>query len=206
MFNPISRNKKSIHSTYQPQSAKFEPGNLYWINTRLIKAYKMNATTSLLVLCCLILPLTACTPFSGAGTYSQTGISGIRQPKADPMTTGDSSAGSISPPAPAFTAFGNTPDTWSAVIDGPILQIERSDTQVATLTAERFDYQGGIRFFAKDYTARRPNRQSKNIVNLIINQKPCISTHNTYDLSAELFYKNRKYTGCAVVGAPFSDD
>lgn len=166
----------------------------------------MNATNSLLVLCCLILPLTACTTFSGAGTRSQNGLSRIRQPKPDPMTTGNLTAGNISLPARAFTAFGTSPNAWSAVIDGPILQIERSATQVATLTAERFDYQGGLRFLAKDYTTRQSNRQSKNIVNLIINQKPCISPHGTYDLSAELFYKNRKYSGCAVVGAPFADD
>ena len=166
----------------------------------------MNAITSLLVLCCLMLPIAACTSLSGAATHSQTGLSRIHQPKPDPMANADSSAGSITPPAPAFTAFGNDPAAWTAIIDGPILQIEPSATELVTLTAERFNYQDSIRFFAKNYTARQPDRKSKNIVNLIINPKPCVSNHNTYDLSAELFYKNTKYTGCAVVGAPFAED
>ena len=169
----------------------------------------MNTITSLLVLCCLMLPVTACTSFSETGTQSQTKLSGTGQPKSDPMAETDSLAGSISPLSPAFTAFtafGIRPTAWSAVIDGPILQIERSSNEIVTLTAERTDYQGSIQFFAKDYSARKPNRQSRTIVNLIINKKPCISTHSTYDLSAELVYKNRKYIGCAVVGAPFSEE
>ncbi|MGX9937196.1 hypothetical protein ACVFVO_17545 [Advenella kashmirensis] len=165
----------------------------------------MNSIPSLLVLCCLILPVTACTRFSGASVNSQTGLSGTRQPKPDPFTAGDSSAGSISPPAPAFTAFGNKPAFWSAVIDGPLLQIERSATDLVTLTAERFNDNGSIRFVATDHSAKQQHRRRRNNVNLTINRKPCISTRGTYDLSAILFYKNRKYTGCAVAGAPVTE-
>jgi len=165
----------------------------------------MNSIPSLLVLCCLILPVTACTRFSGASVNSHTGLSGTRQPKPDPFTAGDSSAGSISPPAPAFTAFGNKPAFWSAVIDGPLLQIERSATDLVTLTAERFNDNGSIRFVATDHSAKQQHRRRKNNVNLTINRKSCESTRGTYDLSAILFYKNRKYTGCAVAGSSVTE-
>ena len=162
----------------------------------------MNSIPSLLVLCCLILPVTACMQLSGAGVNSQGGFSGTRQPEPDPFTAGDSSAGSISQPAPAFTAFGNKPAAWSAVIDGPLLQIERSTSDLVTLTAERFNDKGGIRFVATDHSAKQQNRRRKNNVKLSINRKPCVNTRGTYDLSSILFYKNKKYTGCAVAGAP----
>jgi len=166
----------------------------------------MNATISLLVLCCLILPVTACTPFWDADAHLQTSVPGIRPSKPDPFTAGDSSAGSISPPAPAFTAFGNQPAAWSAVIDGPLLQIEPSASELITLTAERFHHKDSIRFIATDYTVKKRNRRSKNNVNLTIKKTPCVSVQGAYNLSAVLFYKNRKYTGCAVAGAPFADD
>jgi len=139
---------------------------------------------------------------SGTGVNSQTGLAGTRQPKPDPFTAGDSSAGSISPAAGAFTAFGNKPAVWSAVIDGPLLQIERSTNNLVTLTAERFNDNGGIRFVATDHSVKQQNRRRKTNVNLTIHRKHCVSTRGTYDLSAILFYKNRKYTGCAVAGAP----
>ncbi|HBP31237.1 MAG: hypothetical protein ACTIKR_09485 [Advenella sp.] len=160
----------------------------------------MNAISSLLVLCCLILPVTACTPFSGAGINSQTGLSGTRQPKPDPFTASDSSAGSTSPPAPAFTTFGSRPAAWRAVIDGPLLQIELSAVELVTLTAERFNDKRGINVIATDYTVKQQNRRRKNKVNLTINRKPCVNAQGAYDLSAILFYKKRKYTGCAVAG------
>ncbi len=165
----------------------------------------MNSISSLLVLCCLILPVAACTPFSGAGANSQTGVSGTLQPKPDPFTAGDSSAGSISPPASAFTAFGSKPVAWRAIIDGPLLQIERSATELITLTAERYDYKGGINVVATDYSVKPQHRRRKNNVNLTINKTPCTNTRSTYDLSAILFYKNKKYTGCAVAGAPVTE-
>lgn len=162
----------------------------------------MDSIPSLLVLGCLILPVTACTLLSGTGVNSQTGLAGTRQPKPNPFTAGDSSAGSISPPTHAFTAFGNKPAVWSAVIDGPLLQIERSTNDLITLTAERFNDKGSIRFVATDNAVKQQNRRRKNSVNLTIYGKHCVNTRGTYDLSAILFYKNKKYTGCAVAGAP----
>lgn len=162
----------------------------------------MDSIPSLLVLGCLILPITACTLLSGTGVNSQTSLAGTRQPKPDPSTAGDSSAGSISPPTRAFTAFGNKPAVWSAVIDGPLLQIERSTSDLVTLTAERFNDKSGITFVETDHAVKQQNRRRKNSVNLTINRKPCVNSRGTYDWSAILFYKNRKYTGCAVAGAP----
>lgn len=165
----------------------------------------MNSISSLLVLCCLILPIAACTQFASTGANSQAGVSGIPQPEPGTFTEGDSSAGSISPPTSAFTAFGSKPVAWRAIVDGPLLQIERSATELITLTAERYDYQGSINVIATDYSVKQQNRRRKNNVNLTINRTPCTNTRSTYDLSATLFYKNRRYTGCAVLGAPVTE-
>ena len=159
----------------------------------------MNSICPLLFFCCVMLPITACAPVSDSGDSHDDFPISARQ-KPDPFTIGDSSAGSIRPPAPAFTAFGHQPVAWLAVIDGPLLMVDRSTANPVTLTTERVHYKNGIEFIAT-YSSARPQKGSKHNVSLIISKAPCTNDQGAHKLSAIMFYNYRKYTGCAAAGS-----
>ncbi len=156
----------------------------------------MNRICSILFLCCMIPPLTACAPATGAGDAARDVSISVR-PKPDPFTLGDSSAGSVSQAAPAFTAFGRQPAAWQAVIDGPLLTIERSSADLVTLTAERVHDKNSIELI-KIRSTTKVKKGKNHKVNLIIRKAPCTVGQRAYELSATMFYNDRKYTGCAA--------
>lgn len=156
----------------------------------------MNRIYSFLLLCCMIPPMTACAPVTGAGN-SDRDVSILVGHETDPYTLGDSSAGSISEAAPAFTAFGRQPAAWQAVIDGPLLTIERSSTDLVTLVAERTNAKNDTDLIRIRSTApAKKGRTPK--VSLMISKAPCTVGQSAYELRATMFYNDRKYTGCAA--------
>lgn len=161
--------------------------------------YSLSLLTSMLL-------LTACTAGHRTGNTPTTGFSTARLSAARDHTPPTDATVNPSPPITAYTAFGNKPAPWRAVVDGPLLQVERSPTDLVTLTAERIDHARGVTFTAIKRMAGSRNKRSMHNVNLNINATSCANGTRTYHFNALLRYDNKTYSGCAVAGAMATND
>lgn len=161
----------------------------------------MNTLYPVSLFCSMLLMVSACTPLPHTSTDAS-----IFHPAMKPIdhyaqSDADSVAGSVSPPAEAFIAFGDRPASWQAIVDGPLLQVEQNGTDIVTLVAERVVHSKGIEYLAMKRTLQPGRKYSKHNVHLDIVEQPCAHARASYTLSATLYYGPQKYTGCAIEGA-----
>ncbi|MCW9709786.1 hypothetical protein L5B71_02615 [Avibacterium sp. 21-586] len=97
-------------------------------------------------------------------------------------------------PVKSFTAFGNSPAPWRAVVvgnaeeNGNTLSLE-GDLPVSQIEARRLAYARGVEFYG--------NVQGKEVVLNIRTQK-CIEQGKAYPFTAKIRYGNKSYKGCAL--------
>jgi len=165
-----------------------------------IQGAQMNTLYPVSLFCSTLLLVAACTPLPHASTDAT-----ISHPAMKPIdhyarSDADSVAGSVSPPAEAFIAFGDRPVAWQAIVDGPLLQVERNSTDIVTLVTERIAHPNGVEYLAMKRMLQPARKYSKHNVHLDIVEKPCANAKASYKLSATLYYGPQKYTGCAIEG------
>lgn len=97
-------------------------------------------------------------------------------------------------PVKSFTAFGNTPASWRAVLvgnaeeNGNTLSLE-GDLPVGQIEARRLAYARGVEFYG--------DVQGKEVVLNIRTQK-CTEQGKEYPFTATIRYGEKSYKGCAL--------